>query len=109
MGQTLTEWVETFLDTYNGGWKMVNKRLGCISVTHKIDGSYALCFAAKNERTKRLTFIDFVIDNDGIRIDSILGKKTYKEEELFIVCNKVLEVVADYERGCKNVTGSSDH
>lgn len=92
----MNEWVLSFEDLHNGIWKSVNGRLGCFSVTiGKNYDYYTLDFCVT---TKRMLFITFRLDSLGLRIEKICGKKSFNNDDLIAVGNKIAEVVSDFER-----------
>ena len=92
----MNKWVLSFVNLHNGIFSTVNGRLGCFSLTvGKHYDYYILKFCAK---AKRHLFITFRLDSLGLRIEEICGKKSFNNDDLIAVGNKITEVVQDFER-----------
>lgn len=97
----MNEWVLSFEDFHNGIWKNLNGRLGCSLITTGRNYDYYMlyfCVRTKSVRTKRMLFVKFRLDSLGLRIEKICGKKSFNNDDLIAVGNKIAEVVSDFER-----------
>ena len=45
-----------------------------------------------------MLFVKFRLDSLGLRIEKICGKKSFNNDDLIAVGNKIAEVVSDFER-----------